>query len=70
MVNFSEADWFHIDIMDGFVPNILNAVLEAIKKHANKTIDVRPRLLNQTDISKNFDLGSDILTVHKRHTFA
>ena len=40
MINNSEADWFHIDIMDGvFVPNISFGmpVLEAIKRHAKKT---------------------------------
>ena len=43
MINNSEADWFHIDIMDGvFVPNISYGmpVLETIQKHAKKTIDV------------------------------
>ena len=43
MINNSEADWFHIDIMDGvFVPNISFGmpVLQAISKHAKKTIDV------------------------------
>jgi ribulose-phosphate 3-epimerase len=68
MVNSSEADWFHIDIMDGvFVPNISFGmpVLEAIKKHANKTIDVHLMIIEPGRYIKKFsDLGSDILTVH------
>ena len=43
MINNSQADWFHIDIMDGvFVPNISFGmpILAAIQKHAKKTIDV------------------------------
>ena len=68
MVNSSEADWFHIDIMDGvFVPNISFGmpVLEAIKKYANKTIDVHLMIIEPDRYIKKFsDLGSDILTVH------
>ena len=68
MVNSSEADWFHIDIMDGvFVPNISFGmpVLETIKKYANKTIDVHLMIIEPDRYIKKFsDLGSDILTVH------
>jgi ribulose-phosphate 3-epimerase len=68
MINQSEADWFHIDIMDGvFVPNISFGmpVLEAIKKHAKKTIDVHLMIVDPDRYIKTFkDLGADILTVH------
>ena len=68
MVNNSEADWFHIDIMDGvFVPNIsfVMPVLKAISKHANKTIDVHLMIVDPDRYIQTFaDLGADILTVH------
>ena len=68
MINNSEADWFHIDIMDGvFVPNISYGmpVLQAISKHAKKTIDVHLMIVDPDRYIKTFaDLGSDILTVH------
>ena len=68
MINNSEADWFHIDIMDGvFVPNISFGmpVLEAITKHAKKPIDVHLMIVDPDRYIKTFAaLGSNILTVH------
>ena len=68
MINNSQADWFHIDIMDGvFVPNISFGmpVLEAIAKHAKKTIDVHLMIVDPDRYIKTFaDLGANILTVH------
>ena len=68
MINNSEADWFHIDIMDGvFVPNISFGmpVLEAISRHAKKTIDVHLMIVDPDRYIKTFAaLGSTILTVH------
>ncbi|MBP6759563.1 MAG: ribulose-phosphate 3-epimerase [Flavobacterium sp.] len=68
MINNSEADWFHIDIMDGvFVPNISFGmpVLEAIAKHAKKTIDVHLMIVDPDRYIKTFaELGANYLTVH------
>ncbi|CAM3841271.1 MULTISPECIES: ribulose-phosphate 3-epimerase [Flavobacterium] len=68
MINNSEADWFHIDIMDGvFVPNISFGmpVLNAISKHAKKTIDVHLMIIDPDRYISTFKkLGADILTVH------
>jgi ribulose-phosphate 3-epimerase len=68
MINNSDADWFHIDIMDGvFVPNISFGmpVLEAIVRHAKKTIDVHLMIVDPDRYIKTFaDLGANILCVH------
>lgn len=68
MINNSEADWFHIDIMDGvFVPNISFGmpVLQAISKHAKKTIDVHLMIVDPDRYISTFKkLGTDVLTVH------
>ena len=68
MINNSDADWFHIDIMDGvFVPNISFGmpVLDAITRHAKKTIDVHLMIVDPDRYIKTFkDLGANILTVH------
>ena len=68
MLNKSQADWFHIDIMDGvFVPNISFGVpvLKAIAKHATKPLDVHLMIVNPDQYIETFaDLGSAVLTVH------
>ena len=68
MINNSEADWFHVDIMDGvYVPNISFGmpVLEAISRHAKKTVDVHLMIVNPDQYIKTFaQLGANNLTVH------
>jgi len=68
MINNSDADWFHVDIMDGvFVPNISFGmpVLETIKKHATKPLDVHLMIVEPDKYINTFaKLGADVLTVH------
>ena len=68
MINSSNADWFHVDIMDGvFVPNISFGfpVVKAIKKYAKKPLDVHLMIVEPDKYIQTFcDAGADILTVH------
>src|SRR5690606_12027529 len=68
MINNSEADWFHIDIMDGvFVPNISFGmpVLEAIARHAKKPLDVHLMIVDPDRYIRRFaELGANNLSVH------
>ena len=68
MVNESEADFFHCDIMDGvFVPNISFGfpVLEYVKKYAEKPLDIHLMIVNPENYLQRYkEAGADILTVH------
>lgn len=68
MVNRSQADWFHCDIMDGvFVPNISYGipVVQAIKKEAQKPLDVHLMIVEPDRYFEKFkNAGADIITFH------
>lgn len=72
MVNQSDADWFHIDVMDGhFVPNISYGmpVIAAIKRHATKPLDVHLMIEKPERYIEEFaKVGADIITVHYEST--
>lgn len=68
LINDSEADWFHVDVMDGvFVPNISFGfpVIQTLKKVAKKPIDCHVMIVNPDQFVDRFaQAGVDILTVH------
>jgi ribulose-phosphate 3-epimerase len=68
LINKSEADWFHVDVMDGvFVPNISFGfpVIKAIKRHAQKPLDVHLMIIDPDRYINDFKAaGADHLTVH------
>lgn len=68
MINNSEADWFHLDVMDGvFVPNITfgQPIIKTIKKHAIKPLDVHLMIVHPNRYFEDFKkAGADWLTIH------
>lgn len=68
MVNRSEADWFHLDVMDGrFVPNITFGmfIVKAMKQMAQKPLDVHLMIVEPEKYIQGFrDAGADVITVH------
>ena len=68
MLNRSEAEWIHIDVMDGvFVPNISFGfpLLSAIRKHTAKVCDVHLMITNPQSYIQQFrDAGADVITIH------
>jgi ribulose-phosphate 3-epimerase len=68
MINGSVADWIHVDIMDGvFVPNISMGlpIVEAIKKHATKPLDVHLMIVNpEKYVEAFYKAGAEVISVH------
>lgn len=68
MINDSEADWFHVDIMDGvFVPNISfgQDIVRTIYRHAKKPLDVHLMIVDPDRYIQEFaDAGAHVITVH------
>jgi ribulose-phosphate 3-epimerase len=68
MINHSEADWFHVDVMDGvFVPNISFGfpVMKPLQSKATKPLDVHLMIVDPDRYTKAFaDAGAHVLTVH------
>lgn len=68
MLNNSECDWIHVDVMDGkFVPNISFGfpIIKVIKKHSTKPLDVHLMIDNPENWIREFvEVGADIITVH------
>ncbi len=68
MLNQSECDWIHVDVMDGmFVPNISfgQPIIKHIKKHAQKPLDVHLMIMDPGRYINDFkEAGADIITVH------
>ena len=68
MINGSDADWFHLDVMDGmFVPNISFGfpVIKSVKKHARKPLDIHLMIVDPDRFIAEFrNAGADIISVH------
>ncbi|MCG7280576.1 ribulose-phosphate 3-epimerase [Chryseobacterium taklimakanense] len=68
MLNRSQADWFHVDVMDGrFVPNISFGfpVMKTVREHAKKFVDVHLMIVEPEKYVEEFiNQGADLLSVH------